>query len=232
MKNEAKVFALCNDATHNLLHYHRPYEINGHVIATDSMILLRVDKGLCEGDYSRNLKGKDLKIAAKYDGVNNYVCSIPLSEFCEALKHCDFVHKRIKVGEDVECKECDGTGEVAWEYVDRDDYRHHEDFDCPICDGTGYERRASFRETDEVMVASTSRIMLNNVQFFAPMIETIVNICVLLDVGTLEFLQLPTSPGDHTAVIRLGEGITLAAIGTAIETVNADLKYTINTPKP
>ena len=37
----------------------------------------------------------------------------------------------------IKCAECDGTGEVEWEYYAKDRETHFEDFECPICDGTG-----------------------------------------------------------------------------------------------
>lgn len=37
-----------------------------------------------------------------------------------------------------ECDECEGRGEVQWEYEDSDGETHVALHDCPICDGRGY----------------------------------------------------------------------------------------------
>ena len=41
-----------------------------------------------------------------------------------------------------ECKTCDGTGEVEWEFE-----MHSKDDDCPVCDGKGYIGKEVFVET-------------------------------------------------------------------------------------
>lgn len=44
-------------------------------------------------------------------------------------------------GNDVTCDECDGDGDVYWEYYDKEGKLHEELFACPICGGSGYIER-------------------------------------------------------------------------------------------
>ena len=36
-----------------------------------------------------------------------------------------------------ECKECKGSGDVEWEYTDKEGETHYHYFECPICEGEG-----------------------------------------------------------------------------------------------
>ena len=48
------------------------------------------------------------------------------------------VEEEIMQGEYKDCTECNGEGEVEWEYMDSLGKTHLQDFDCPICGGSGY----------------------------------------------------------------------------------------------
>lgn len=50
---------------------------------------------------------------------------------------CPLVDEVVTDGNEEDCKEYGGTGEVEWEYTDDNLHTHYHDFDCPVCGGDG-----------------------------------------------------------------------------------------------
>ena len=147
-------FTISPDKERPIFEEPRPY--GDYIIATDTVSLIRIRKDLCEDsypDYKGNLPNFD-RIFPKVDcssvlqveRLATVIGSIPWSE-------------TVKVsGPEAECKECDGSGSVYWEYIDNNGNEHHLDHDCPLCEGRG-------RFTERTLSRVDRSIAINDVCF-------------------------------------------------------------------
>lgn len=78
---------------------------------------------------------------------------IEFANFDKAYNQFALIPEKVtKDGKPKECPECDGSGEVEYEYTDSNGDIHYKDCDCPLCDGTG--------ERDDYEEVETGRMIL------------------------------------------------------------------------
>lgn len=85
----------------------------------------------------------------------------------KALDECPKVDEEIVVSEKVKCKECEGYGEVTWEYTDNNLHTHELDAECPICYGKGYIIPEKTKKTGRKVAKEDAIISIGNAFFFA-----------------------------------------------------------------
>lgn len=132
IKNEAELLsAFCDNSYSNPLRsapfFNTKYN---EVWSTDGYVLIRIkpERLACEypkGELTFPKLGFPCKKKITIEAIN------------EALDACPKVDEEVITQEAVECKECDGDGEVYWEYTDNHGHTHEHLYDCPVCDGTG-----------------------------------------------------------------------------------------------
>lgn len=112
--------------------FRAPFECNDRIYATDAHVLIRCDKSFFNNN--EQIPSNYPKTESIFPEVTQHTVFRLSSESFEDYKTDDEIAYS---GENVECTECDGTGEVTWEY------KHHEmDADCPKCGGDGLESEA------------------------------------------------------------------------------------------
>lgn len=87
-----------------------PYLKNGYVCATEAHILIRIKAETLNGEYNEI---GSLNIDFPTDNCNFI---IGLQDLKTAIASIPQIEEEEKVGKDIECEECDGEGEVEWEY--------------------------------------------------------------------------------------------------------------------
>jgi hypothetical protein len=115
----------------------KPFELNGYVYATDKHIIIR-----CKKEHV-DFPAQILEDPLKADGVfleHNTNKQITFNDIDFEL-YKDKPELELK-GADIYCRECNGEGEVVWEYG-----RWEKEFECPACDGDGYESKSDWVET-------------------------------------------------------------------------------------
>ena len=110
-----------------------PFEQDGWVCATDSHVLLRVDKKYISDDYSTDKKTPHV---AGVMPQNDPQLSITIAGLIQAFVKLNIDYHETKV----ECPYCNEECEVEWEYVDHDGDKHTMWAECPCCSGLGYIR--------------------------------------------------------------------------------------------
>lgn len=124
--------------------FHKPFLQDGYVVATDTTILIRVRKELLKGGYAENSHVPTVsKVLTDY----NFDKAVTLEKLAAAIAQCPLVDEEILISEAVDCRDCDGDGEVEWEYTDKDFITHREYHECPVCYGSGTRRPAKYRKT-------------------------------------------------------------------------------------
>ena len=103
------------------------------VFATDFRKIIYINAEVCQGEYEKT-EMFDMKFPPVEQELN-----IPLLSLQKAYDSLPKVEDEEYDQE--ECTECDGTGSVEWEYVDKKGKTHYKDSDCPACKGCGYFKR-------------------------------------------------------------------------------------------
>lgn len=110
-----------------------PFLNGDYVVATDTHALVVVNKEEVESDDPLKESEKDY-IAIVENGKGDEVRNITFTynELLDALK-------QVKISADNEhlCPDCDGNGEVDFEYRSTQDYEYTMRGECPVCNGTG-----------------------------------------------------------------------------------------------
>ncbi len=143
MKRE-KDFFECFTATENdygSSFCHHAFYKDGYVVATDSIILVRVPYNSLKGIYDK------VDIPKKLPNFPTPNCSLnlPLSVLVDTIKSIPAEEVVPVEGVAAKCDECEGTGFVEWTYEDCEGKEHLENFDCPICNGRGRVKTKKYR---------------------------------------------------------------------------------------
>ena len=128
--DEKKLFGLFvdEDAYRPELNY--PYRRDGYVYATDRHKLIRVKEDIVSGDYEVTDK---MKLNIPTDNCDYIISDKNIEKALSEIPKVKEIEEK-----EVKCSECDGTGEVDWEYRDKNGNDYENCFECPVCDGTGY----------------------------------------------------------------------------------------------
>ena len=130
------------------------------VWSTDGRALIRIKPGRLVDEYPKGeLNLPTLECPCKK--------KITIGAINKALDECPKVDEEIIVQDAVKCKECDGSGEVYWEYKDNHLHTHECLYDCPICDGTGEIKSEITRKTGKKRVEEKAIINVGNAYIFA-----------------------------------------------------------------
>ena len=158
-KNEAELLATFSNPNYpGCEQYRHPFfnKRNGQVWATDGHVLISVDPHRLSGDYPKLKLGEPVGFA-----VHTCDMTVTMSMLEETLASVPKIKEQIEVQPARECEECDGTGEVMWEY--RSLYRTHQmEAVCPVCDGKGIFEKAVYKETGRTIPDQKARIEVGN----------------------------------------------------------------------
>lgn len=177
ISNEQKLFELfCNDDT-CIDAYQEPFLRLGHneVWAANMYMAVAVKAELVSEKY-RKKKIKDLSLGTPCN------MTVTLEDIKDALDKLPLVED--EEIEDVECEECDGSGEVEYEYVDKGGATHNVTADCPICFGTGYVDGAP-KKTGEMIADFSTPIKLGEAYFMGYRLDILAQAMELLGLETL-----------------------------------------------
>ena len=155
--NEKDLFDLFMYADKALVpKYPKPYLKDGYVHATDGYKIIRIKADTLNGKYEPTDK-----MRLEWPDENcDYLTTD--KEIEKALASVPQVEEEIKIGDDIDCPECDGTGKVYWEYTDRHFETHQSEFDCPVCGGDGYAEKARTKKTGRMIPEWTASVGFAN----------------------------------------------------------------------
>ena len=134
----------------------KPWRERNHVFATETHILICVNGYLTTADYPQYNSDNTNKLFPT--GTPNGILTALTLE--NAISYAPLIDEMITVGEDVGCRECDGTGSVDWEY------RHWtEPFDCPVCNGSGYMSRSKSEPSGRKVIDPYANVRIGLLSF-------------------------------------------------------------------
>lgn len=136
IKNEKEALQMfCEEENDYRDKFKKPFvneKDGGRIWATNGYILLMVDPKLTRCKYTAFSQNR-LNV-----GEVNTDRQIKFSEIDKAYMKFKLVEEvKSETGDDIECKDCDGEGEVEYSYHARNGRTYYETHECPICQGTG-----------------------------------------------------------------------------------------------
>lgn len=186
IKNEAELLStFCNKNEFRQLlrtpflntKYNEVWSTNGHA-------LIRIKSESLVGEYPKG----ELTLPALECPCKK---KIAIEAINKALNECPKVDEEIIVHEAVECKDCDGSGEVYWEYTDNHGHTHEHLDDCPVCDGTGEIEHEKTKKTGKKVIAEKAIINVGNAYIFAYNIYKLKSAMDFLDITSVELAYNP-----------------------------------------
>ncbi len=175
----------------------KPFTYNEYVCSTDSHRLCYFDKAKCGAfDFY------DLNHAANF--IQKFESNFEFS--VERLKRdvlaLDMEDDFNEVGENIECKKCDGDGQVQMTF-EGNTY----DRDCPTCNGSGFSEQTRHIPTGFLRICWPQKCKIGNSLFDTNFIKDIISIAELFNVDqvgvmqTLPFKQTTFQIGDIKLLI-------------------------------
>lgn len=125
--------------------FKKPFTKGGFVYATNEYAIIRVRKEILKEEYPPYEKPMFKWPEKNCDWL------ITLSALQESWEQIPAVEEKIMQGEYKECPECNGEGEVEWEYMDSSGRTHYQDFECPVCGGSGYAEQPRETKTGKMI---------------------------------------------------------------------------------
>lgn len=204
MNKYDKALWLFKDQDRACLKEPRPYE--EYIVSSDSHVLIRIRKSLCEEEYTKHEKQPDFGRIMPPENCN---ISFSVQKLGNVLKKYYKENEKTEEGQ-IECEECCGSGYVRWRYNDSFGLTHYERFDCPICEGEGYVEKY---ETTE----NYQNISINNVCFTIKNLKKINDALEILGVEEIKITHLEKY---KTMRILVEEGVDIIAMpNTASEPI-------------
>ena len=181
IKNEAELLNMfCNKSYSNPLRSYPFFNPRyNEVWSTDGYTLIRVNPEILVGEYIKeSLPMPNLE----------YPCekTITIKALSKALEACPLVDEEVVIQDDVKCEECDGSGEVYWEYTDNHFHTHERLMDCPICDGTGEMEHEKTKRTGKKVIADDAVIEVGNAYIFAKYLQTLKQAMDFLNIASVK----------------------------------------------
>ena len=181
IKNEAELLNMfCNKSYSNPLRSYPFFNLRyNEVWSTDGYTLIRVNPEILIGEYI-----KESLPMPKLE----YPCekTVTIEALNKALEACPLVDEEVVIQDAVKCEECDGSGEVYWEYKDNHLHTHERIFDCPICDGTGEMEHEKTKKTGKKVIADDAVIMVGNAYIFANRLQLLKTAMDYLNIASVK----------------------------------------------
>lgn len=115
--------------------------------------------------------------------------TITIEALNKAFGLCPMIDEEIIVEDAVECEECDGKGEVYWEYTDNHLNTHERLMDCPICDGTGEMEHEKTKKTGKKVAADDAIIEVGSAYIFAKYLQTLKQAMDFLNIASVKMVH-------------------------------------------
>lgn len=181
--------------------FHKPFLQDGYVVATNTTILIRVRQELLKGEYTENSHAPTV---SKVFTDHNFDKAVTLEKLEAAIAQCPLEDEEILISKAVDCPDCDGDGEVEWEYTDKDFITHREYHECPVCYGSGTLSPAKYRKTGRKVPGYTAPIEVYGLNFRAILLMTLCDAMRLLGLSQAQYIARHIGKAN---IFRLADGV-------------------------
>lgn len=114
----------------------RPRPQDGFIYATDTYKIIRIEKSKCNLEYETH--ERQPKDYSQLFPTPKCSLTLDVAKTLQEIANLPYAETIRFKDKECKCKECNGSGEVEWNYTSDDGDEYFNDFDCPVCDGSGY----------------------------------------------------------------------------------------------
>jgi len=180
----------------------RPFAINSKIYATNGYALVAFN--------ITNLK--ELIDFATYNedkltGIYPLEHNLDNTYTVDFLKEC---FKKVPLVEDFDeeekediCIECDGSGDVEFEYDSKSLKTYYKECECPICEGDGRCIQTVEKPNGKMVEDFNSKCVIGNSLFFANKVKRIIEVADLL--GVSEFKHVHQTTPSKQSLFKIGD---------------------------
>lgn len=186
IENEGALLAKFCDPSSKIEQLCVPFlnEVTGTVWATNAHLLLSIVPQRLKGEYPTIKLGKPDEI-----DQHNTDKIITLAMLDEALAAVPQRNEEVKVQDPIKCTDCNGTGDVEWQYRDKHFNLHTGEFYCPVCQGKGYTQNAIYRPSGRKVPASGTTVQIGKGRYWATDLQILRDALALLGVQSVRMVR-------------------------------------------
>jgi hypothetical protein len=174
----------------------KPFKIGDKVYSTDAYFLAIMDL-----EKFPNIDFEEFP-PSKLKGIlpegRNSDLKINVAEIQSIFKKAPHQDCYDTEGVDIDCKECDGEGEVEWEY---DSYTR--DMDCPVCEGGGRTSLSKEIKNGKTRIEDHLFITIGNSRFYANKFQKLINSAIKLE--STEITLTYQHDSAHGSLFKIGD---------------------------
>ncbi len=200
INNEQELFELFCDPRSRHVETHKPYYETQckKVFATDGRIAIMMNLSMLSESYEEIKKPVIYKVFR--DSVDGY---FTLEALKKVLASFEMEEEQVVIEIGEKCEECEGNGEVKWEYTDQDGEMHSHYGDCPFCDGYGTSEDV-FKSTGFMMPTDDSIVRIGESFFRGIVAQKLLWAMEYFNVDKAAF-----SEGEKTICFTLRNGVQI-----------------------
>ena len=201
INNEQELFELFCDPHSRHVETHKPYYETQckKVFATDGRILIMMNPSMLSESYEEIKKPVIYKVFR--DSMEGYFTFESLKKVFESFEREE---ELALMEEGRECEECNGLGEVEWEYTDKDGEMHFHYADCPFCNGEG-KAEDVFESTGFTIPTEDSIVRIGKSFFRGILVQKLLWAMEYFKVDKAAFAE-----GKNSISITLNNGVEIA----------------------
>nr|DAN19901.1 MAG TPA: protein of unknown function (DUF5351) [Caudoviricetes sp.] len=205
INNEQELLELFCDPYSELTFKQKPYYETQckKVFATDGVILIMMNPSMLSESYEEIKKPVIYKVFRgsmeeyfTFEALKKVLASFAMEE------------EQVVTEEGRECEECEGSGEVEWEYTDQDGEIHFRDSDCPVCHGDGMFEDV-FKSTGFMIPTEDSIVRIGKLFFRGIVVQKLLWAMEYFNVDKAAFAKGKNS---ISVTLNNGVGIAIAAL--------------------
>tara|TARA_R110000824_G_scaffold355441_1_gene542618 strand:- start:228 stop:896 length:669 start_codon:yes stop_codon:yes gene_type:complete len=162
----------------------KPFTIKNHVYSTNLHTIIKLPKESVGSfdDCKKEINVKTILELFSFD--RKTIFTVNIKDLKNDISKIPLIDEFINSDSEGKCLECDGDGQVEWEYG-----FHSKDMDCPVCDGEGVIIDSKRQKTGNKVKADGYVIEFNTAKIRSCMIEELINIADLLKVDKIELIN-------------------------------------------
>ena len=202
INNEQELFELFCDPHNDFAFKQKPYYETRRkkVFATNGIILIMMDPCMLSESYEEIEKPFIYKVFC--DSMEGYFTFESLKKVFESF---EMEKELVLMEEGKECEECNGLGEVEWEYTDKDGEMHFHYGDCPFCNGEGQECEDVFESTGFMIPTDDSIVRIGKLFFRGILAQKLLWVMEYFNVDKAAFAE-----GENSISVTLNNGVEIA----------------------
>ena len=173
----------------------KPFLVGNKAVATDGRFLVAIPEW--KGNYEQSNKA-----ASAYPMSVDFTKEYSIEQFKDAIAQVPLVDGFDEETKVDECDECNGEGEVEFEYYTNGRYYYH-DADCPVCEGQGKTEVTKQIPNGTKVPDNTKQIRIRLGCFSIEAVQRLIKLADLLNEDTVTLVNQKSN--NSAAMFHVGQ---------------------------